>query len=126
MSAFSGALRGKNILVVEDEYLLAQDIVADLRRCGAGIIGPVATIQAAADLIAEHRVDAAVLDINLQGDMVYPIADALIERDVPCVFATGYDRAALPGRYGHIPLLQKPIDTDRVASLLFTRDAAVL
>jgi CheY-like chemotaxis protein len=68
MSAFSAALTGKQILVVEDEYLLAQDIAAALRRRGAAVLGPVATIQAAADLIARQRIDAAVLDVNLQGD----------------------------------------------------------
>jgi CheY-like chemotaxis protein len=126
MSAFSAALTGKQILVVEDEYLLAQDIAAALRRRGAAVLGPVATIQAAADLIARQRIDAAVLDVNLQGDLVYPVADALTERNVPYVFATGYDRAALPSRYSHIPLLQKPIEATRIASLLFDRDAVVL
>src|SRR4051794_16359942 len=126
MSAFRGALTGRQILVVEDEYLLAQDIAAELRRCGAAVLGPVATIQAAADLIARQRIDAAVLDVNLQGDLVYPVADALTERNVPYVFATGYDRTAVPSRYSHIPLLQKPIEATRIASLLFDRDAVVL
>jgi hypothetical protein len=86
MNAFGGALRGKNVLVVEDEYLLAQNIIADQRRCRGAILGTVTTIRAATDLIAGQRVDAALLDVNLQGDgrfMIAPPVSAIIPRSRP-------------------------------------------
>jgi CheY-like chemotaxis protein len=121
MKTMTEDLSGKRILVVEDEYLLAQEIVSDLRRRGATIIGPVATMEAASALAGETKhLDGAILDINLKGEMIYPVADALTRRHVPYVFATGYDRSALPKPYDEVPLVQKPVDTDRLTALLFS------
>ena len=78
MNATASALSGRRIPVVEDAFFLAADLVGDLERHGAEIVGPVAIVENALALVRETgRLDGAVLDINLQGEMVYPVADAL-------------------------------------------------
>lgn len=112
-------LQGRHILIVEDEYLLANDVSEALQEAGAHVLGPVATIEDATALIAgEARIDGAVLDVNLRGDMVFPVADALTERGVPFLFATGYDRWILPDRFADAPRLEKPVEVNTLAQLL--------
>jgi CheY-like chemotaxis protein len=113
------SLRGCRILVVEDEYLLADDLSHALEKAGAEVLGPVPSIEEALSTIAaEARIDAAVLDVNLRGDMIFPVADALNERHIPFAFATGYDRWALPERFSGTARLEKPFKTHQVAALL--------
>ncbi|MBV9078291.1 MAG: response regulator, partial [Methylobacteriaceae bacterium] len=86
---------------------------------GAEVVGPVANIPDALRLVAsETHLDGAVLDINLQGEMAYPVADALIARGVPFVFATGYDRASVPDRYAHVTRCEKPVDPRLITKVL--------
>ncbi|MGN6376857.1 MAG: response regulator, partial [Sphingomonas sp.] len=73
------------ILVAEDEYMIADDLTRDLSTYGFEVIGPVATLDAALASFAERQPDIAVLDINLRGDSVFPLADLLSEREVPFV-----------------------------------------
>ena len=81
-------LRGTRILVVEDEYLLADDLNNALADAGAHVLGPAASVEDATALIGnEATIDAAILDVNLRGDMVFPLADALRERGIPFAFA---------------------------------------
>ena len=103
-------LTGLSILVVEDEYLLAEALAEGLERCGASVVGPVPTVERALRAVASaERIDFAVLDINLRGQMVYPVADMLKERGVPFLFATGYDAAAVSGPYQDVPRHEKPV-----------------
>lgn len=112
-------LRGRKILIVEDEYAIASDLSDDLTEWGARVLGPVPTIRDALAVLGNgETVDGAILDINLQGEMVYPVADALIERKIPFVFATGYDRWFLPERFAEVPLCEKPVDHATVLRLL--------
>lgn len=112
-------LAGRRILIVEDEYLLADDLSEALADGGATVLGPVASVEAAAELIAsEAEIDAAVLDINLRGELIFPIADALEERGVPFVFATGYDRWAIPERFADAPRMEKPLKGAAIATTL--------
>ena len=114
-----GTLRGRRILVVEDEYFLADELGGALRRAGAALLGPVASVPNALRLLADEPApDAASLDVNLGGADVYPLADALVARSVPFVFSTGYDRAAIPGRYAHIRRLEKPVEAATVLAAL--------
>src|SRR5690349_13470992 len=96
------ALTDKRILTVEDEYMLAQELALFLEQHGATVVGPVGTVQAALGLATREAVDAAVLDVNLRSQLVYPVADALIERGVPVVFVTGYDELLLQRPYIHL------------------------
>lgn len=113
------SLDGTSILIVEDEYFLAEDLRDDLTRAGAKVLQPVGNIDRARDVVRSgERIDAAVLDINLDGEMVFPIADALRERGIPFVFATGYDRSVLPERFLDTPRVEKPFKSDRLAAVL--------
>lgn len=83
------------ILVVEDDYFVATDLAAMLADSGFQVLGPVSTVEAALQLIAQHRPDAAVLDVRLRNALVTPLARALHEMRVPFVLATAYSHAAL-------------------------------
>lgn len=112
-------LRDCVILVVEDEYLLAQDICMDLVDKQAVVIGPAATVeQGLALLQSGNEPSGAILDINLRGEPVFALADELIERDVPFIFATGYDAASIPERFAHIVRCQKPVRMSQVIGAL--------
>ena len=112
-------LEGLRILVVEDEYLIADDMRDVLLDAGADVLGPVPNVAAAASLVAaESRVDAALLDINLGGTMVFEFADTLKARAVPFAFATGYDSSAIPDRFAEVPRLEKPVKARSVLAVL--------
>ena len=119
MTTTDANLTGKRILVVEDEYFIAKSLARDLQRAGADVLGPVPTVAEAMQLIGAGLFDAAVLDVNLRGEMAYPIADALTERRVPFVLATGYSGDTLPTRYASVPRCDKPVETDALAAALF-------
>ena len=108
----SGSVRaGRRVLLVEDEYFLAEELNGALTDAGAQVLGPVPSVRAALDLLARGAApEVAMLDVSLSGEMVYPVADALLSRGVPFLFATGYDQAALPERYAAVRRLEKPID----------------
>ena len=98
-----GMIRGRLILIAEDEYFLADELDRVLREAGAEMLGPVASVEGGLLILAACPVpDAASLDVSLGVETVYPLADALIERGVPFVFTTGYDQAAIPNAYAHI------------------------
>jgi DNA-binding LytR/AlgR family response regulator len=110
-------VRGRKVLIVEDEYLLAQDLTEYFRKLGAIVLGPAPSIEAATKKVADA--DAAVLDIDLNGHQVFPIADALMDRNVPFVFFTGRDDIAVPPRFRHVGRLPKPVDTKTVFDAIF-------
>ena len=111
--------KGRRVLIVEDEYFLADDIARALFQLGAVAVGPVPTReQALAHLENGKRIDACVLDINLRGEMAFPVADALLTRGIPFVFATGYDQAMVPAGYAGVPHWEKPFDPECFARAL--------
>ena len=118
-------LEGKRILVVEDEVLVAMLVEDELRAVGAEVVGPVPTVDHALRLVeaaaADGGLSAAVLDINLNGQHVAPLADRLAALGVPFVFATGYGEGHDRGGHGAAPILSKPFDSrslvDAVAAL---------
>lgn len=109
-------LNGKRIVVVEDDYLLATDICRELRDLGATVLGPAPTPFYATQLIGRRRIDAAVLDIRLHGTTVFEVADLLKSQGVPILFATAYDRKALPVRFRGSLVLEKPVDRKKLVS----------
>ena len=113
------SLRGRRVLVVEDEYFVADDLGRALTQLGAEVLGPVATREEAFELLATgERIDLAVLDINLEGEPVFPVADTLIEQGVPVLFATGYDQSAIPAQYQQVPRWEKPFAPEALAQAL--------
>ncbi len=99
------------ILVVEDELLIALDLAATLRDGGFRVLGPVTTVPAALQLLAQQRPDAAVLDVNLRNDLVTPVAHALRAMHVPFAVVSAYSRAALRNDQvlSGAPKLDKPV-----------------
>lgn len=115
-SALSEPLAGRAILIVEDEYFLADDLADQFKSLGAEVIGPFADLGEAAEILRSGRpIDAALLDINLRTEMVFPIARALRERAVSFVFTTGYDKSAVDPEFADVPLWEKPINTSAIA-----------
>jgi DNA-binding response OmpR family regulator len=113
-------LAGLKILVVEDNYLLAMETCRILRSHGGEVLGPVARVKAALDLLETGpSPDCAVLDVNLHGEYCFPIARLLASRDVPFVFLTGYDdRRIIPPDLHAAPMLGKPMDErDLIAAI---------
>jgi CheY-like chemotaxis protein len=107
------------ILVVEDEYLLADDLADGLAALGAIVIGPVGGLDEALSLLENTpEIDAALLDINLRGEMVFPLADALAVRGVPYLFATGYGHEGIPERYQRARVLEKPVQAGLALGML--------
>jgi DNA-binding response OmpR family regulator len=111
MHAPLGELRGLRILVVEDNFLVAENLRELLSARGCDVIGPAPRVEAALSLLAANsRVDGAMLDINLGGEDCFPVAAALRERQVPFLFLTGYDeRMSIPAEFSHAPRLSKPV-----------------
>ena len=111
---------GRCLLLIEDEFFIAYDTAVSLQSKGAYVIGPVATIEEAMQTLnAASHIDGALLDLNLQGNMSYPVADALLKRGVPFVFTTGYDQGSIPTRYSSVKRCEKPLDLAKVAEALF-------
>ena len=108
----SRSLKGRCLLVVEDEYLIAADLTDSLQSLGVEVIGPAASVSEALSLVENNdgRLDGAVLDVNLRNERVYPVADVLKKRGVPFVFTTGYDAIAIPAAYACAPRCEKPVD----------------
>jgi CheY-like chemotaxis protein len=110
MEGVASQLAGKRILVVEDEFMVAELLLQTLEQFGAEVVGPAPTLRQGLDFAkTENQLDCAVLDINLRGNLSYPIAEVLEERGIPFLFATGYDSRVIPERYGHIARCEKPI-----------------
>ncbi|WP_052506043.1 response regulator [Novosphingobium sp. P6W] len=107
-----------NVLVVEDEWWIAEMITGILENAGYCVVGPADSVQTGLALIENHQIDAALLDVNLGTAMSYPIADALIARDVPMLLTTGYHYKDLPRQYHGVPLLGKPTTPQRILAAL--------
>ena len=101
-------LNGLRVLVVEDEAaisLLLEDMLLDF---GCEVVGPAARLSAALDMVENGAPDLAILDVNLAGEPIYPVAEALHRRGIPFVFSTGYGSAGIKDAFRERPVLQKP------------------
>jgi PAS domain S-box-containing protein len=108
--AQSAVVVGKRVLLVEDEMLVAMMMKDMLTDLGFSVVGPFGRTAEALPAATESDLEAAVLDINLNGELVYPVADILIARGVPIVFVTGYGAESIDSRFAQVPVLQKPIE----------------
>lgn len=112
-------LSGQKILVVEDEYMIADDLAALLRQAGAEVVGPACSLPKAIRILdSRDRIDAAVLDINLCGVDVFPLVDLLRNKGIPVMFLTGYGADSIPPEYSAITRCEKPMGTSRVVEEL--------
>lgn len=115
-----GLLAGMRVLVVEDEHLVALALADDLEDAGAIVVGPASSVENALHLIEHHQLEAAVLDIKLQSQFVFPVARALDGRGVPFLFTTGYDASVVPDEYAHVPKCEKPASMSTITKMLAT------
>ena len=111
-------LVGLSVMIVEDHFLIADEMCMALRELGATVLGPAASVSAALALLDEHRPDAAVLDVDLQGERVWPVAERLRERGVPFAFTTGYDADVVSRSFNDAARLEKPVRMGMLASTL--------
>ena len=112
-------LEGKTILVVEDESLVAMLLETILEDMGCATLGPISTVDEAMAVIGEGQAfDGALLDVNVAGKEIFPVAKALKERGVPFVFSTGYGEGGLPPEWRGQSTIQKPFTEDAVQQAL--------
>ena len=103
------------ILLAEDEFLVALSTTDLLENAGCEIVGPVSRVALGRGLALSETLDAAVLDINLAGEMAWPIAEALTDRGVPFVFLSAYvPQSVIPAKFAAVPRLDKPLDGHRL------------
>lgn len=103
-------LSGMRVFVVEDEFLLAMQIEQELLSRGCSMIGPFGKLAEAIDAAPRHQFDLALLDVNLSGEMVYPLADDLMRQRIPFVLVSGYGASNIPERFRASPRVPKPSD----------------
>jgi DNA-binding NtrC family response regulator len=106
------------VLIVEDEAAIAMLIEDMVHDYGTEIVGPASTVEQAMGLVRSEHIDAAILDVNVRGRMVFDVADAIRSTGVPVVFATGYSSHVIPDRFRDAPVLEKPFTFDAVREAL--------
>jgi CheY-like chemotaxis protein len=118
-------LQGLQVLVVEDEALVAMMLEDLLRELGCVLVSAASSVgQALSQLAVIPALDAAILDVHLGNEVVFPVADLLVRRKVPFVFSTGYGPTDLAQRYPASRYLAKPFDVEALARVLADLPAA--
>jgi PAS domain S-box-containing protein len=121
-SRLNGAVRSSaktgRVLLVEDEALVGMMMTDFLRDIGFHVVGPFGRVSEAISAIDQEQLQAAILDINLRGELIYDLADELTGRGVPIVFVTGYGADAVDRRFADFPVLQKPVDSAALRRVL--------
>lgn len=112
-----GEISGLRILLVEDEYIVAETTADTLRQFGAVVVGPASRLSSGLALGRSERIDVAVLDINLHGERSDPIAELLRTRGIPYILATGYGALAA-GRDARVPVIDKPYTDEALLAAL--------
>jgi DNA-binding response OmpR family regulator len=112
------SLKGLRVLVVEDDYLISLLFDDMLTTAGCVVVGPLPRLTDALEAAAKENCDAAVLDVNLGGERVYPVAKILAARHVPFIFVTGYSGDALPREYAEQPRIAKPFKAAQLLGAL--------
>ena len=110
-------LANLRILVVEDEVFIAWEIEERLRRLGCEVVGPIGHLEHALKLARTTTLDGALLDVNIKGGVVYPVAEELLARKVPVVFSTGYASNTLPPVFRDLPCMRKPFGAGQLEAV---------
>src|SRR5262245_19522583 len=109
---------GRRVLIVEDEAMIAGLIESILRKGGWSVVGPVATLERALATIERERLDAALLDVRINGHDAFAVADVLMARRIPFIFVSGFTRKQMPPRYRNCAYIAKPFTADAILALL--------
>jgi len=114
------ALNGLRLLIVEDEAMVAMMVEDMLEDLGCVVVDVAGTLSRGLALVADPGLDldGAILDVNLGGDKVYPVAEALTARGIPFIFATGYGIGGIAETFSHVPALAKPYETRALQEML--------
>jgi DNA-binding response OmpR family regulator len=108
----------QRVLIVEDEMLVGMMIEDSIASLGMEVAGIITTVDAALAKAHEGGFDFAILDVHLNGKPVYPVADVLLDRKVPFIFATGYGEGSLPAKYSACATLQKPFLGEELETMI--------
>ena len=111
-------LKGARVLIVEDEFFLADDLARALREAGGNPVGPVPTVAEAEQLLVRERVDAAILDLNLRGEMASEFVERLAAADMPCLIVSGYGEDFMADSLNRVRRLEKPVSPASVMEVL--------
>jgi DNA-binding response OmpR family regulator len=111
-------LKGLRVLVAEDEFLVALLLEEELHALGCVILGPYTTVGRAMQASRIEQFDLAILDVNLAGELVYPLADDLTKRDIPFLFLSGYGPADIPERFRWTVRVAKPYEPSVLAAAI--------
>src|SRR5262245_543706 len=109
---------GRRVLIVEDEAMIAGLIESILSAAGWSVVGPAATLERALATIERERLDAALLDVRLNGHEAFALADVLMRRGIPFIFVSGFTRKQIPPRYRDCAYIAKPFTPDAILALL--------
>jgi len=105
------------VLLIEDESMVALLLEGMRTELGHEVVGPVARLDKALEIAQQQKLDVALLDVNLNGKEIYPVAEALAPREIPFVFITGYGKNVVRAPYRDRPTLQKPLRRDDLREL---------
>jgi CheY-like chemotaxis protein len=109
---------GLQILIVEDESMVAMMIEDMLEDLGHKVIATSGRMPDASKLVSDANADLAILDVNLNGEETYPLADSLAARAIPFIFATGYGSSGIKAEWSGVPVLQKPFQSRELAEAI--------
>lgn len=112
------ALNGARVLVVEDEYYIADDLRRTILAAGGHVVGPCSSLTKAHEALDRAEFDCAVIDLNLSGESAVPIAERLISEGHSLAIATGYGTAGLPDELQKVPRIEKPFDPRSLLQLV--------
>ena len=112
------ALKGRTILIIEDSPVVGPFTADMLEDLGYAVVGPAPNMAAARELVEEAEFDAALLDVHIRGERVFPLCDLLAAKNIPFVLTSGYADWHMPEKWHGRPRLQKPYTIDQVEEAL--------
>jgi DNA-binding response OmpR family regulator len=118
MATGDASLTGRRVLIVEDTFVIATELEHALRKFGCEVIGPCATVETGASGARTEPIDLALLDLNLDGELVYPVAHELLLRGIPFVFLTGYGGESIDELFRGAPCLTKPFGLSELKQVM--------
>jgi CheY-like chemotaxis protein len=108
------------VLLVEDEIIIRMMVADMVEELGHAVAAEAGDVDRAAELAQTGLFDLAILDVNLNGKMSFPVADIIVRRRIPLIFASGYALTNIPAAFGSAPKLQKPFQIDKLAKAIVT------
>jgi len=114
---------GNRVLLVEDEILVAMMMKDILTELGFSVIGPFSRLAEAMVAAVHDNIDAGIIDVNLGGEFVYPVADVLAAREIPFVFITGYGVESIDSRFDYVPIVKKPVQRQVLQKIFIPADS---